>query len=1638
MASKKGKAVKPLSAMDVLLSSTGQHRNAPLTLSEQYPTVLSVARSDVVGLLNNNPGLHITEARELVQRARAMSVVIARQFREQRLTASVRHANRPPTGVKGLVEGPTYTDMFNPDWANQCPPDAIEATTSPVAYLADLYRYSQELEATGKPADVITLDARRPDLKNLVLDHTALNRIEPTIVLVNEILDSSIRKHLNDHNLKDTTVDDALLEARYPNALPFERYTSQINYVLERKGHSLGDVIRLADPAYPYFKEPGAHSVLSDVALIQDTGFGPAQQSLLLEAPYFPDAATRTRSLVAGKWRIEPRTRLLVEATEDEHQFSTFFEDNFGVGGLIDLQDTQTFCLRTGLNTEELEALLSVGAFAPSRSVNVTAAAEAATVDGSQAGSVYINAGKAPAMAIETLPGESVDGVLVEGPRHHIVNASPDRFDRMNRMIRLARWLDLPFDEVDQIIVACMRAEVQSAAVFPVITANTLRAIGLFQTLRRKYKLPAEDFAALIQGIGVYGRGKEASHFDRVFNSQALFSEPLKLHNTPMVVAPATEAQRQKVDHLCASLGMTYESFRYLARIVVQSRGDPEDHPLLWSVEVVSTFYRLTKLPRYMGVTTIEALALIEILDSRASQLTSKVAGRVRIETHAASTETDTLSVLHAWVDCVAWMQETGWQVAQLYPLLGARFTDIVASEAELGLLDQINQRLQAALITDSSFAEIGAPVSEVLSVLDGDGQERQVLQAIDWFEKLEAFIDTVDGTRGLIRHLGDNEPSFENYLISRVKEVVSDLKPNDDALADKIINRVMRARAEQGALLMEGLAGYLNVSADQADALLAWAQGNRYELLKEVCRIGGGGNTIKVAIGDDILWLLVQLSQRATITRHLHMSSALIRQFLGQPDWFGLPDTSLSFQAVYTLTQYATVVQRSEQSEDTLLDYIRLVNTHTGESPGDKRLIRESAAQRLGAYLRWGIREVLAVAMYLDSDSGVSRTVSSINVISRLALMGHQASLDAKSLLALAMLQPISRVAEYRDAAEQALSTINNLMSQVPESEVGQSRAHTITVSRDYLVANKPDGQAVFTLTLRSLTDEPLADITLDWETSLGQLSGGGNSDEQGIATVTLDAGNAMGIATVQVHFGLGETQKAPAVTIGYDKVTMNFVSRPGEREPDSALANRLEPIFFRNELQDDYGNWGIDYPVTWGTTLGEFRRHITLGDSNGKVEAELRSLSPSEGPEVAVVAVCENGNACQFVGVEFTDDPYFQYIRFADAVTVGYEVRVECRVVRIDGSPIEPETLVGWATDNGEFEVSTSKTDEDGVAFALLTPATVGNVIVTVSSIDVKTDKQSESTPVYPVTTLALTVSDETYLVGTAPLVFTSELKVGAEPAVKRGVNWYVDRERKPDSYTNARGMAIFSSKFAVGNHVVSAIVAGTAVEDSVSVQAVNCRFEGAVTGYLLPEQAAGLLSRYESYTLTIKAFEEDNDVPLEGIPFIVRAKGAAELAMSVARLGEPQLSLAGGVIFPVTFDPVALTGSVTLEVECGGVVMWRGVFKVGYYYKLGVVNFGVRPFASLSPLTKVKDIKPIPNVLKGGAINARISIPLESWYKEVFFRNPLAAPENITAEIVGGSTPSHGAIATVESQFLLGGYFYLIASGADVYVP
>lgn len=1558
MAKKTGKpASKSVSALDILLKGSRQTVSTS-TLSEQFSSVMSLANASIPRLMEQNPQMHISEARDLHARAQAMSVVIARQFREQRLTASVRQANLPPTGVKGLVDGPTYTDMFNPDWANHCPPDAIEATTSPVAYLADLYRYAKDLEATGIQDEVITLDQRRPDLKDLMLDHTALNRVEPTIVLVNEILEKSIRSHLDGIGLEEKSVDDALLEARYPNALPFERYTSQINYALGRKDRTLGDAIRAADPAYPYFKEPGVHSLLSDNALIQDTGFGPVQQGLLLEAPHFPEADSPAHPLGGPHWRVDPRTHLLTQVNEAETP-GAFYHDNFGVDNSSDLEDTQTFCLRTGLSTDELEALLSVGAFVPSRSANVSGAGD---VDGSLSGSVYINAGKAPAMGIETLSADAEKGT---GARHNITHMTPDRVDRMNRMIRLARWLELPFDEVDQLLVASMQGEQRAAqavrrvradAANPwLISQNTLRALGLFQIVRRKHDVKAEDFAALLYGLNVYGRGKTPSQFDRVFNAQALFSIALALDDAPFTITPkpGDEAARQKIDHLCAALGITFETYRYVARVIEQTYAG---EPLTWSREVVSAFYRLVRLPRYLGLSTIEALALLELLDDGGSQLVSKLGGTTQIASYYASSNTDTLSVIHALMDAASWLKEHRWSVAQLCRLVLPSATQPVATDAEQGLLQQMHTRLRSALITDSSFAQVGAPEVSVTLELDEDAHEVYVTAPIDWLQALKKFIDAGDkdsGARGLVLFIGeDNEESFEESLSAEVKKVLEDADLPVEELHPKITNMIMRARGSQEALLMEGLAGYLSTSADVAKALLFWSDGDRYQLLAEVLRVYGDNDTAKVPIGDGVLLVLDALSKRATLVNHLHLSAAFITQLRQQPVWFGLQNSELSMQLAYWSTQYAALLRLSEQDEDTLLDYFRLINTlWEGAQPGDQQLLRESAASKLASFLHLGIREVLALAHSVHPE-GVIFTLQHLDTVARVgALCGHTV-LDAKALLALHGLTPTRPVEDYRQAAELALSCLTDTLPAAGD-EAGQSVSSSITVTPDYLVAQRETDQATYTITLRDVMDNPYEGVTIRWSTDLGELVEMQSvTDDKGVAQTMLQSGREMGVAIVIARFGLDEQLKAPPVRIDCDEDSIDFESPLVD--PSEALSNKLEPIRCQVALVDGLGNKAADRAVSWYSTLGEFQRPETYTDSKGVAVAELRSR---EAGEAQLYAAYSNGKQIVLNPVIFLNRPYFQYVRFDDVVIEGIAVDVLCSLVNLDGTPRPDEEITWAATDDadepfGELSATTSKTDANGQAVVTFTSGALGKVRVTATAKPTEgtTDKTTELTTVNPLPEIIKSdQSRQDFVMGYGePIVFSVWVEAGGQAAVGSQVTWEVtkqgSRSKKAETTRTTRtdkdGKATFNATFTLGRHVVTATVSGTTVTQTFNVLArERVQFTLTISGDLEDESSPRLISRIAPYTLLVKAVSAVNPgAALEDVSFVLDVTGdnPALYGLDIEGLGEKHRSTKDGVTFNVSASPGSTAVEFTMRAATEYPLEYsEETYKLGWLY-------------------------------------------------------------------------------------------------------
>lgn len=1400
-------------------------------------SVFAIASRSVDDLLALDKELNVVEARALHQQATAMAVVVARQWREARLTGQTPVAQQYRTGVRALVEGPTFESQFNPSWAANSLPGAIEATTSPAAYLVDLYRLAKRIEAKGVADEIIPLDVRRPDLATMILDQVSLDRVEPTVGIVNEILTQAARKFLDDNNRRDVEVDDVLLDTRYPFKLPYERYQAQINNVLQRKGQALGDVVRHLDPQFPYFAQAGLHSLRSDDALQLDGAMGPEQRMLLLEAPYFPLGSTTSRR------RVNPRT-LLRESVADVQ--SDFYHRHYGVATREALMRTDVFCHRTGLTQGELESLLSIETRAPLASTNISGIAPASPA---RFGSVYVNAGREPVLGVSSEGGEM----------HTFLDATDGHLDRMQRMIRLARWLELPFDQVDLLLVAALRAEHGQASHDYQISENTLRALGLFRRLRRDFKVTAEDFAALIDGFAIYGRGSEMSQFDRIFNNDALFQSPFVLDGREFPIVPVTDAQYQKIRQLCAVLGVTFETYVYVARFIAQAQYGADSvnqETLHWTREVASAFYRMVKLPGYLRLSTVEAIALLELVNQRGNQyVTRLMLPAVGVYQH--SDTTDTMSVIQSLADVAQWCQSSGFTVSWLYQQLMPLSPAAAATEHEINLFKQLYARIQLALVTEESFLEAGAPASS-----GGDSPT-----TIFWLKEFEPFISA----QGLLLQLSypDAEAGMASEYETALLQCIDVLIPRLQLatvpdLRINLFKRVMDARAAQHSLVWECLADFLQVTAEQGRELLVWALGSPYHLLSEVLRVFAAQRDadMPLPVGDQVLTTLARLARRAAITQQLGLSAEALRCFVGFPKWFGLRQQSrtkagtpwsvddIDFAQVYLLSQYQRVVQFAQNAEQRLLDYLRLVHElPPALSPADMEMIREDAASKIATFTGFSVRDILETA-WQTTETGLITNIRELAHLIRIREFCQTLQIGTAAAVALSELTSNSPRAQYRDAAEGALSSLNAVltgMAAQEQGELGQSETSWAMADQTLLVANSRQSTRLV-LTVRNFLDQPMSGITVTWKTSLGELQTPETrtTDARGEVSIRLNAGDKMGTAQVVAAYGLDRQIMAPLVSIDCDDATLDTYVEPGYPQPQEALAGNKEEVAFAVKLVDGYGNPGRDRIVQWSTDLGAFPRAQTRTDDEGLSSASLLSRSPGEAQ--VIVSYAYNQNEVSFDPVTFLDQPYFQYVRFQTYVAVGTPAILTCRVVQLDESPLEA-VEVTWSADVGNFagETAVTRTNSEGIATIEYVAQTEGVVTIRVNaSVTDQVLRELASAPETVYLFPQIVEHSPLHQYANVDRFDLTNFSVTLEPA-RAGypVEWTLQQDEAYVSHTDGGGVARFDHRFMgypAGMQVLTASTVG--IDNTLRFEIELVRSHDRIEFSLVPTAGISLL--------------------------------------------------------------------------------------------------------------------------------------------------------------------------------------------------
>ena len=244
----------------------------------------------------------------------------------------------------------------------------------------------------------------------------------------------------------------------------------------------------------------------------------------------------------------------------------SFFQDHYGKtfshASTNPLTSLEHFLQSTGLDSDRLEALLAVKSCSPIKTPHWKVLNPAAAVipfpRSNHYGACYVNGvGGRDSGTHQYNSRDNAMGVSRESgsQKWRLTNTSLERFDRLQRMIRLQKATGLPFAQLDTLLIGSMRSEGDANAALQ-INANTLRALGTFRYFDKHYRIDAEEFAAFLYHISPHATTGQVPLLDKVFNTPLLFDKPLIIDDVEFTLDSALPADQQTIAQLCASLGV--------------------------------------------------------------------------------------------------------------------------------------------------------------------------------------------------------------------------------------------------------------------------------------------------------------------------------------------------------------------------------------------------------------------------------------------------------------------------------------------------------------------------------------------------------------------------------------------------------------------------------------------------------------------------------------------------------------------------------------------------------------------------------------------------------------------------------------------------------------------------------------------------------------------------------------------------------------------------------------------------------------------------------------------------------------------------------------------------------------------------
>ena len=1178
---------------------------------EKGGSIFPLVENGVKGLVKDF-GVSPDDARQFLRRANSMALYVRRQFIEHGLHDTGTQAQSSPrSGLLSMVDGPTFNTLFNPGFDRMCPPQALESITSPVAYLIELLRWIEtRIETVGEEDEKRPLHDRRTDLKPLSIDFNAVHRSISAVDIIVPVLEAFIEAHEPEE--PERHLEDAMTEARYPNGLPYYEHWVTLDTVARHHGLSVGDFAHRVNPSFPYFLGGDAWNDAAGRALAHASRLGPFQRQLLMEdAPDFDDR-------------------------------DVYYTNNFGTDNTykpINLRQVDFFGERTKLDTQGLEALLSVRRFAPVRSANVKTYLEAEAPDAPESGrsgSVYLNANAHPAVHI-TSGGASFSHRLTlndEEPNGLI------GFDRMNRKVRLDQWLMLPSEQVDALLVAAIRADVRGSATDGTwwISEGVVHALGLFQSLRERYSCTAADFAVFIDELSIYGRGEKLSQFDQIFNNQGDYRDPLILDRGAFPLMPDPGVPDLTVAKLCSALNIDLKTYAYLAQAIAEAH-NITDGLLLRTPEIVSSFYRLVRLPRLLGITPVEGILMLTVLGGK--PWLNGLAGFPQLNSTPGDTATveppDVLYLICAMQACTQWCADRNftvlWMLQQLSPP-DAR----AATDAERQFFDQVLNLLPGVLFTDSALLAAGVPA----------------LAGASWLDLLTALVDS----DGLVIAYPGTEEQYLAYARTTLDDAVKDglgegFDSERPAIVEKMLAVLLQVRGAQASVVRETLAVYAGVDSAQAIHVLAWADATVHRLLHQILVRAPSDNQQpskrRDEESDPLLLLLADVRRRGAVVAKLALSAELLQDYLdyGHEAWLGQDNKhAFTIGTLYYLTVLTHAFELSEQPEQQLLDYLREVNALPSPLSGDAlSLVQQAATIRLAEFFNWSVQDVHECIRHIAPGDEILKKLAQLDLLMRVRELAAHTGMDAVTIFLIGTLPEVIDPAAYKDAAEHALLSISE--SSPPAATVNEALTQlatlTIAANKNEVVPNKPGEKIIYTVTLKDGSGEALSGVFIHASATLGTIEDVA-TDPDGKAELIFMPGEVMGTEKPLFWLDLFEPQRGPTVNLVADQQTLQFPAPLKSAVPLAEVAYGQEVELYAT-MVDSYRNLGKHARVQWFAEPAERVEGPALvirprqGLTNEEGLTRVFVSSPTGGTFAISVLSADSENAAEFEPITFAN---------------------------------------------------------------------------------------------------------------------------------------------------------------------------------------------------------------------------------------------------------------------------------------------------------------------------------------------------------------------------------------------------------------